>query len=311
MEKSLKRKNMDYKLDIIKKLIYELCKYNNAAGYDNKKEFFIKFDYIKTLDPKESFYTIRINRGLSSPKEVFNLTYELENDLKLKELISEILYSEYLLYTSYKCGNSGMISKYNITLKNDIIVEFDVRDANMFNIIKSIENNFNNNRVYVNDVTIKCNKDDIQKEKLIKIFNLFTNIFGELNSYNSNNNSVYNSTYSLKISNNYDNVKECFIYNFYIFKGNINIEPIFNLRASIKENKFIYSYILDLIKEYKTKEYFLYDMIKKDSLKDKYVLLLSNKCLLEFEISNEYDKYFYNGLFNNKESDIKVLKKEL
>ena len=310
MEKNIKVINMDNKIDIIKKLIYELSEYNGIKGYSNRKEFLIKFQYNNMIDPTENFYTIRIFRGLNKLEEIFNLVYECENNLKLKEFIEEFHSSKYLLYSSYKFDNEKeKVSKYNLNLKNDIIVEIDLKDPELYNLINDINNTFSKKDIYIKKTENITEKNIIQKEKMIKIFIIFVNIFKEFNDYNINNKNIYNNNYRFKIANKYYYIKGCFIYDFSIFRGNIYTEPTLNLRASIKDNKFIYEMIFELIHLYKRKDYFLYDMIKKDINYDKYVISLSNNCLLEFEISNDYDKYFYNGIFES--DNIKTLRKEL
>lgn len=298
------KKETNFKLDIIKKIINELCIYNGIVGYDNRKDFKIKFDFGRRLNSKDSFYTIKILRGLNNPKEVFKTTYECENDKEIKKLIEEIINSNNFLYTSFKCKNNiGMISQYNINLKNNTVIEMDIKDANMMNYIKNLEND--SKQIVIKENYEQINKDDIQKEKIVKIFNLFTNIFNELSSYNLKD--ISKNIIAFKISSIYDTTNECFKYEFSI-NDLYNKNTILNLTASIRDNKFIYDYIYKLIKNYKSKDYFFYDMIKKD-IKDSYVINLSNNCMLEFEISNNYDKYFYNGIFNNENN--KTLQKEL
>lgn len=298
MDKILQREKISYKINIISNLIKDLAEYNNIEGYNNQKKFSIKIENDINPCNKNYYYNIKVIRGLTNPQSIFNMRFIHEENINdiLTNLIKNTIESNMFSYTTYSLGSNGLPEKYNIFLKNDVVVTIDIKDKELYKITKDIEKQLLKTIKLEITEEIDTDKDKLQKEKAIKIFNLFKNIFNILEYYNSIENYNNKKEYKLKIENYLDDSKKCFIYNFSILRG-IKEEVIFELRISIKDNKIMYDLIYDLILEYTLKETFQYDIITSSSLNNSYMILLDNGISVEFNFSTEKEKEFYNQFY--------------
>lgn len=310
MDCLLQQEKVLIKIEMIKKLIKELIEYNNIEGYNNQKRFLIKIEYIKD---NNYYYNLKIERGLNNPQTIFNVRFMNNNNINnyIKNLIEELIKIPEFKYTAYKVIENDN-KKYNLILENDIVLEVDLKDKEINKITEDIENKFKNKQIIFLpkiNLNININKDEIQRNKTLKTFNIFTTIFEILENYNSLENYDNKKPYKLKISNYYCKEKECYIYNFGIIRGNNIEENILNLRTSIKDNDILYKLIYDLINQYINKDTFEYDFIKNSSYNDSYSIHLKNNITIQFDFGNERDRFFYNELYLNNKKEKNNIKK--
>ena len=310
MKEQLQDEKIKYKLEIIKELIKRLSEYNNIEGYNNQKKFVININYNKDPNSDKLYYNIRISRGLNNPSTIFSMRFVSNgniNDL-LIELINSLIESKEFLYTSYTALHSKK-EKYNIILKNDVVVEFGIKDNDMLRLTENIENKFKEKEITVEKKELPTKeKDEIQQEKIIGILK---KIFKILEEYNSLENYENKKRYNFKISNYYSKDRQCYIYNFSIIRGKNIEETVLSLNATIIDNDIVYKLINSLINEYLNKETFLYDFIKESSYDDNYSIYLKNDMKIEFSYGNERDRFFYKEIYKRNKTNNKQLIKTI
>lgn len=311
MNKIQEEKNIK-KLSILNSLINDLTKYNNIVGYNNKKNYTIKINYQPELYKDLYIYSITILRGINNLQEIFNFRINSETKILplLEEFINNIIKNENFLYTSFTVDSkTSQYLEYNINLKNNISLEIQIKDEEDLNMYKTIDKQFKIKSIdYSNIDYTTTDKDIIQKEKAIKIINLYTNFIKEIEEYN--NIEDYNNVkpYKLRITNFCNIEKECYTYNFTIIRGDIRPEIILNLNINIQDNTIIYNEFYKLITELKEQDNYLQDFIDLNTYPNSYNLNLKNNVNLEYLINNETDEKFCTKLINNNQ---KKLKKEL
>lgn len=306
----LQARKIVQKIDLITNLIETLSNYNNIEGYTNQKKFTIDIKYRKEDNNPNFYYTINILRGTNEPKNIFNMRFVSQANINsiLENLINELTTSDSFSHTSYS-SDYGKYSSYNIALKNNVDVKLGIKTLEDLEFFNKIEERFSKKeiRVYPPEETDKS-KDEIQKEKMINTIELMDKVLRILEQYNTIED--YNNTkpFNFKVKNYYDNLKECYIFNFIITRGNTNPEVFLTLNASIKDKKVFYDKIYDLMHHFKQKDSFLINMLIND-FNGSYTILTKNNLSLEFAFKDELDKTFYISFM--KETDKKRNEHEL
>lgn len=301
MDKALQKEKIAYKMDIVTNLINDLIEYNSIEGYNNQKRFTIKIEYDKNPHNTNHYYSIKIIRGYNNPKNIFNMRFIYDENINniLNDLILNIIKSDTFLYTTYTTENKELPEKYNIFLKNDVIVTIDIKDKEIYDMTKKIGEQLPKEFLLEIKENTSKDKDELQKEKLIKIFNLFKNIFSILEYYNSIENYDNKKEYKLRISNYYNSNRECYIYNLSIIRGICPEEKLLELGISIKDNEIMYKMIYELAQSYNSKKTYIYDITRNSQYNGIYSIHMENNITLEFVYGNERDSYFYSELYTN------------
>lgn len=316
MNKDLQLEKIKYKLRIINDLIDALVDYNGIEGYENKKKFTISIDYETNNNKDKYYYDVKILRGVNRPKEIFNTRFiYTENILEiLISFINKFINSDNFLYTSFTRDiYMNKDSKYNINLKNDVTIAFNIKNAKDLATYKTIEQEFIKKTVIMSEQNkFSKSKDVLQLEKAYKIINIVDRILISLSEYNSIVDYNNKKPFNLRVSNHCDAAKKCYVYNFSIIRGNLNPETLLNLRVSIKDNKVIYNLLLDLINKYKQSDNYLYETLNLKNYPINYKINLKNSVSIQLNINNEQDKIVYTSFMDNMndQKGLKVLQKK-
>ncbi len=313
MNNNLQEYKKNFKFDLLNKLINRLSSYNSIRGYDNQKRFTFNIEERYAKDKDKKVYEVKLLRGINNQKEIFVvriLADKLDNS-SIINFLENVIYNNSLYYTSFTNMNNKPF-KYNINLENDILVEFVLKNDIDIENCKKIEERFNDKVIVVKkEENSSINKDELQKEKAIRIIDIFSNILFLINEYNSKEDYDNVKPFLFAVSNYYDKEKECFIYSFNIKRGSVIEENVLTLRASIIDNSVIYEKLYDLLNKVRYANNYVIQSFNY-STNPYYAIKLNSNINLKFSLNNNIDRIFYkkfSELNNDKlDSDKDILK---
>lgn len=306
MNKILQQIKIERKVELIIELVKSLVEYNNIEGYNNQKKFTIKLDYQKDMFEPLYFYKITVIRGINKPKNIFNLRFVSDENIKdlLSDITENFIENEYFSHTTFSTGiNRKDYTSYNINLKNNVEFKLGIKSDEELKIFNEIEKRFKSKSIILESPKLSDkSKDEVQKEKFMKIIQLFKKIMNILEEYNSIEDYTNKKPFKLKISNIYNEKKRCYVYTYSIIRGDITPEVILSLRASINDKRIAYDNIYDLLVDFKIRDSFLIDSVKFDS-DGEYCMYLKNGISIELIFDKEKDLKFYSAFMKETGKD--------
>jgi len=319
MNKIIQKRKIKTKEDLLTELIGSLAEYNNIEGYNNQKKFKVEVSYLKNDYSLNYNYIINIIRGINDPKNVFNMRFTSDENVNntILEFTHNLMKNKFYSHTTYTKGENNEYIAFNIHLVNDVLISLSIKNIQELNMFKELEKLYETKEIVIN-VPKESNKtkDELKKEKADKTINLFKKTMNILENYNSIEDYKNTKPYKLVISNKYNKECDCFDYTFSIVRGKINPENFLTLNASLKNNKYMYDIIYELLISLKSNDNYLQDTIQTNG-EEKYIIDMSNDISYEILFSNDFDRLFYKGFQeatnhtlnpNNKTSLKKILK---
>jgi len=297
----IQNKKNETKFNLLEEHILDLIEYNNLKNYDNIKKFTVKINYFKELNGYN--YDINILRGTHYPQKTLSLRFnskEKINDL-IKNLILKLLNNDYLLYTSFG-KNYDFIDKYVLNFKNDVKVEFSINDNQDKLFYESI-NKLHKNNIIIKDIDKfllnDLMKDELQKNKAIKVINSIDNLFDSIIRINNINNYENKKPYKLLIKSSYSKDRTCYFYSFNIIRGDINPEIVVEYSLSINDNDIVLEELNKLLSKYINSNDILYKDSYNAFLEEHYELSMNNQIKIKIETNIDKDIEYFNKIMND------------
>ena len=302
MNNNIQKEKIVKKFNLLKNHIIDLIEYNNLTDYNNTKKFTIKINYYKEITNNTYNYNISILRGMNNPEKTLNVRFNSDekiNDL-IETMIKDLFKNQYLSYTSFNKKYND-INKYVLNFKNDVNIEFYIKDKLDKEFYENLNKEFNNEIIINNNFYSELTeerKDELQRLKAVKILDNIQNIFSNVININNIENYDNLKPYKLLIQSKYDVIKECYVYNFNIIRGNIIPEIIVEYSLSIKNNDIVLNKLNYLIERYINSNDLLYKCTLDELRQNKYQINLKNYITIELVSNIEKDNKLYDELFN-------------
>jgi len=312
MSNIIQKEKIINKLNLLENHILDLIEYNNLKNYKNIKKFTIKIDYHKELSSYN--YSINILRGTNKPEKTLTIRFNSEEkiDNLIENLIESITKNKYFSYTSFGM-DFNFINKYVINFKNNVSVEFYINDKSDLAFYMNIDELYKKNTIIGNYINVNINpelKDELQREKAIRIINNIDNLFSNLIKLNDIENYENIKPYKLSIKCDYDDENECYLYNFNIIRGSIHPEIISEYSLSIKNNDLVIYELKKLLNKYLNSDNLIYKASYQKYNKINYLINLKKEILIDICNNIEKDVEFFNNIFNVSNKKKKLIYNE-